>query len=81
MKKNKFSRSWKKWAVAMMLASLSFGAAGIAACGDNGGSSSVEVQDPLGVFYFDAGIDEYQLALGANNKVTFTANGESKVGK
>lgn len=80
MKKNKFSRSWKKWAVAMMLASLSFGAAGIAACGGNGGSSSVEVQDPLGVFYFDAGIDEYQLALGANNKVTFTANGESKVG-
>ena len=80
MKKNKFSRSWKKWAVAMMLASFSFGAAGVAACGDKGGSSSVEVQEPLGVFYFDAGIDEYQLALGANNKVTFTANGESKVG-
>ena len=78
MKNDKFSRRWKKWAVAMMLASFSFGAAGVAACKD--GKDPEPVQDPLGVFYFDAGIDEYQLALGANNQVTFTANGESKVG-
>ncbi len=79
MKNDKFSRKWKLGAVAMTLASLSFG---VAACNGNGdGSSSVAPPTPgLGVFYFDAGNDEYQLSLADGNKVTFIANGESKTG-
>lgn len=80
MKNDKFSRKWKLGAVATMLASLSLGV--VAGCGDNSGDSSpvAPPAEGLGVFYFDAGNDEYQLSLADGNKVTFIANGESKTG-
>lgn len=70
----KFSRKWKIGAVATMMASLSL--AGIVTACDK-----EEPPAPgLGVFYFDAGVDEYQLSLEDGNKVTFIAYGESKTG-
>ncbi len=72
--KKKFSRKWKIGAVATMMASLSLGGV-VTAC-----NKEEPPAEGLGVFYFDAGVDEYQLSLEDGNKVTFIVGGESKTG-
>ena len=77
MKSKKFSRNWKKGALAVTFVSASLSAAcGFAACK----KETPPVAEGLGVFYYDTGIDEYQLSLDDGNKATFLANGESKTG-
>ncbi len=78
MKDKKFTRNWRKTAFTMLLVSFSLSTAcGIASCKKKDDDKPVHV-DGLGVFYYDTGIDEYQLALEDNYKATFIANGESK---
>ena len=43
-------------------------------------SSAPEYTKGLGVFYYDTGLEEYQISLGDNGKVTFIIGGETKSG-
>ena len=77
MKSKRFSRKWTiVTASVAMLSSLSLGI--FVGCGGE------ETPEPpakgIGVFYFDAGLEEYQLSLGDGYKLTYLANGESKTG-
>ena len=78
MKGKKFTRNWRKTAFTTLLVSFSLSTAcGLASCKKKDDDKPVHV-DGLGVFYYDTGIDEYQLALEDNYKATFIAKGESK---
>ncbi|MBE7067946.1 MAG: hypothetical protein E7381_01450 [Clostridiales bacterium] len=75
MKGKKFTRNWRKNALSMLLVSFTLSTAcGLASCKED---EPVHVPG-LGVFYYDTGSDEYQLALEDNYNATFIAKGESK---
>ncbi len=51
--------------------------------GGSGGdstSSSVEHTSGLGLFYYDAGMEEYQISLADDGKAIYTVGGETKIG-
>ena len=43
-------------------------------------NSGTEPMKGLGVFYFDTGLEEYQISLADDGKVIFTVDGKTKVG-
>ena len=79
MKGKKFTHNWRKKALSMLLVSFSISTVcGLASCKKDKGDDTPQIVPGLGVFYYDTGSDEYQLALNDDYKATFTAKGESK---
>lgn len=75
MKGKKFTRNWRKSALTALLVSLTLSTAG--------GLASCKEDEPtfvpgLGFFYCDTATGENQLALGDNNKATFSVDGVIK---